>query len=418
MKHKLIVLGLTLLLFLTFATPVFAQGPSSGDKWVLGNNVTLGKDEIINGDLVVFGGNVTVPESAKVNGDLVVFGGNATVRGTITGDVSVIGGNTTLEKTSVVKGSIDVVGGNIDRAEEAKVEGAIEHTEDFMDDDEDFNFDPPSPPTAPDPPSAPYPPHFSRGSSFSSQIGHFFVDTIWNVMLLLGLTLVSWLVAAFLPEQMQTVGDTVAETPLLSFGMGTLTALLAAILFIPLALLIVTICLAIVPFAVYTLLGVALLFGWIVMGQLIGERLLVTLERPLPSFAISTVVGVAVLTVISNMPIIGVIPFIGWFFGFIGGLLGLVVALTGLGAVVLTRYGLRPYTAPAGTPNAGFRSYRPSTPPPTPPATDFSRESQAEADLKAKIKAALAEARQEDEPTGPAQPAPQPDDEDEPEKKD
>jgi hypothetical protein len=237
-------------------------------------------------------------------------------------------------------------------------------------------------------------------------------------MLLLGFALISWRVAAFLPEQMQTVGDTVAETPLLSFGMGALTALLGAILFIPLALLVVTICLAIVPFAVYTMLGVALLFGWIVMGQLIGERLLVTLERPLPSFAISTIVGVAILTIVSNMPIIGVIPFIGWFFGFIRGLLGLVVALTGLGAVMLTRYGLRPYAAPAGIPGGGFRSYRPYNPPPAPPATDFSRESQAEADLKAKIKAALAEARQEDEPTGPAQPAPQPDDEDEPEKKD
>ena len=389
MKHKLFTLSLMLLLFMVSISPAHAQSPS-GDQLILGNNHTIGANETINGDVYVAGGNLDMAETATINGDLYVFGGNANIDGTITGDITVFGGNADLTDTAVVSGNINVFGGNLSRDEKASIGGQVEQDKHFSFDEDDDEGD--------------GPPHFGPpssydGSSFFGRVAGFFIDTTWNVMLLIGLALIGWVVAAFLPEQMQVVGETVSQTKLLSFGMGLLTAILALVLIIPAALMFVTICLAIVPIAGYTLLVGAMLLGWIVMGQLIGERLLTSVERPLPSLVLSTMVGVVVLTIISNMPIIGLIPIIGTIFGFIGWLFGVAVVLTGLGAVVLTRFGTRPY-APAGSSfGTGPAAYPPYSPPSPPAArTDFSRESQAEAELKARIKAALAEADQTPEP--------------------
>ena len=382
------ILGLSLLLALlllaTLAPPVYAQGPD--DQLVLGSNHTIGENETINGDVYVAGGNLKIHETAKVNGDLYVFGGNANIDGRVTGDVIVFGGNVRLTTTAVVEGDANVFGGNLSRDEGAVLKGA-ENADKFSRGHDDDDEGPPV-----------FVGDTSHSSGIAGRLAGFAIDTVWNIILLIGLALLAWLVAAFLPQQMQTVGDTVAQAPLISFGMGLLTTVLGAILFFPMLLLIITVCLAIIPISLYTLLGVAALLGWLVIGQIIGERLLITLERPLPNFAVSAIVGVVVLTVVSKMPIIGLIPMIGPVFTFIGGLLGGLIALTGLGAVLLTRYGTRPYDGglPSSSGGYGPTSYG-STPPP-PRATDFSRESQAEAELKAKIKAALAEANQEDEP--------------------
>ncbi len=384
----------------------------SGDGVIMGSNHTLGENEVVEDDLTVFGGNVTIPETAKVEGDLVVMGGNVAVHGTIEGDVATFGGNVNLKSTAQVDGDIVTVGGNVNREEGATVEGDTETVNSFgetgtanndtSDDDDDDNGR-----------EAAFSGSHRGSAGFGGWFFYLVTDTIQQIVLLFGLGLIAWLVAAFLPEQMYNVGQTVSDSTPLSFGMGVLTAILAGVLFIPMVLLIATICLAIIPFAFYLLLGVGALLGWIVIGQLIGERLLTSLDRPLPSLVMSSIVGVLVLTILTRMPVISVIPLIGGVFWFVGWLVGVLVMLTGLGAVVLTRFGTRPYV-PGSLPLGGNGgSYSP--PPSTPPSsmmdpTDFDREARADAELKAKIKAALAEA---DEPKD--EPDPEPEDKPSPE---
>ena len=382
MKSIITATILTFILLFSFTPSALAQGPDDGDKWVFGSNLTLSENEVVDGDLVVFGGNVTIPESASVSGDMVVLGGNATVIGKIDGDIMVMGGNANLQSTSVVGGSINAFGGNINQAEGASVEGSVDELGGEEDDDPEIHF----------------PIHSNTSYGFAGRVASFFINTTWNIFLLLALGALGWLVAAFLPDHMQTVGDTISQAAPLSFGMGLLTMILVAILSIPMVLLIITICLAIVPIAVYLLLGVAILFGWIVIGQLLGERVMGALDRPLASFTVSTAVGVIIITAITNMPIIEAIPVLGTLFSFLGGLIGILIALTGLGAVVLTRYGTRPYLATGPSFNTTSTTYTPYTPPTPPPSrsTDFSREERAEAELKARIKAALAEAEQDE----------------------
>lgn len=401
MKNKFLNLGITLIfpLLLAFAwvSPALAQGPD-GDQVVFGDNLVLKAEEKINGDVVVFGGNVTIPASSQIDGDLVVFGGNATVDGTVTGDIGMIGGNINLGKTAVAKGDIGILGGEAEIAEGAKVEGEVHRLNRFsFDDDEGFTLPPISTvaPDAPAPPAPPVAPRFEHDSNFSdfgSGIFRFIKNVVEDIAVLLSLAVIGWLVAAFMPDQMKTVGDTFTRSAPFSFGVGLLTWFIAGAVG---TILLITICLAFIPILGFILLAIATLFGWIVAGQVIGERLLLASGRPYPNHVVSTLVGVTALTTVAIMPIIGEIPCIGGLLSLLGGLLGIVIALTGLGAVILTRFGTQPYP-PGSYTFAG----RPSpSPRPAPAASEdwastnpLASLERAEADLRARIDAALAEA--------------------------
>jgi cytoskeletal protein CcmA (bactofilin family) len=380
MKQKiLLTLILTILLSFTFATPALAQ--ESNGRIVFGGNLTLKPEEKIEGDVVVFGGNVTVPASSKIEGSLAMFGGNANIDGKIEGDIAMFGGNINLGETAVVEGDIGLAGGKATVADGATVEGSIAEL------NGDQGFTPPIPPI---PPKPEFPGWEGWGHdwdgtpSFFERIGR-------SIVLLLALAVVSWLVATFMPQQMKTVGDTVADATVVSFGVGLLTAVIVAASF----LLVFTICLVCIPIIAFLMAGVAALFGWIVIGQIIGERLLTATGRPFPNFILSTVIGVTVLTVVAKMPVLSWITCIGGVFWCISGLVTLVAGSIGLGAVILTRFGTRPYD-----PSSFSTPGNPSPPPPRPrpgawteaDLSDLDVAAASEAELKAKIKAALDEA--------------------------
>jgi hypothetical protein len=220
----------------------------------------------------------------------------------------------------------------------------------------------------------------------------FFRYVVGNIALLLALAVLSWLVAAFMPEQMKVVGDTLVESAPLSFGLGLLTSIFVVVIG---GVLLITICLAFIPPVAFLLLGIATLFGWIVAGQVIGERLLVATGQSHSNLVGSTLLGVTALTLVATMPIIEMIPCLGFLLSLLGGLFGIIVALTGLGAVILTRFGTQPYPPPTYAFSGG------SSPTPAPgPATRADRPrsvslstlERSEAELRAKIDAALAEA--------------------------
>jgi len=402
MKNKLLSVGiiliLPLLLAFTWVSPALAQGPN-GDQVVFGENLILKAEEEINGDVVVFGGNVTMPASSQIDGDLVVFGGNATIDGTVTGDIGMIGGNIKLGKTAVVEGDIGILGGEAEVAEGATVEGDVQSLNRFgFGEGEGFTI-PPIPSAAPDapmPPTPPVPPvapRFDDDSDFSDW-GHgifsFFKSVVEDMAVLLSLAVIGWLVAAFMPEQMKTVGDTLTRSAPFSFGVGLLTWLIAGVVG---GVLAITICLAFIPILAFILLAIASLFGWIVAGQVIGERLLIASGRPYPNHVVSTLVGVTALTTVAIMPIIGQIPCIGGLLSLLGGLLGIIVSLTGMGAVILTRFGTQPYPPPAFAYAGGYTSApSPAGGSSRPPSDLLASLERQEAELRARIDAALAEA--------------------------
>jgi cytoskeletal protein CcmA (bactofilin family) len=419
---------------LTFAAPALAQGPfGDSGKVVFGDNFTLESGQSIEGDLVVFGGNVTTNPESKVDGSMVAFGGNVSLDGDVTGDVAAVGGNVTingtvegdvaslggnviLSESATVEGDIATFGGRVDVAEGATVEGDIKDKDSFKH-DPNFNFTPPTPP------SPPSPPNFSMGDTgnwqndgWGSGIAGFIFSVISDIVRIVAwliiLGLISWLVTAFMPEQMMTVRRTISSSAAHSFGLGLITLLVSLVVGV---VLLITICLAFIPIIGYILLAIASLFGWIVIGQMFGERLLVASGRHDASLLYSTIVGVTVLTLLTKMPVVGQIPCLGWALAFVGGIIGIILSLTGMGAVLLTRFGTQPYPATPGSYSSG--GPRPSSSAGTgggfgsssprvrwtDPAPDVSEEDLAssEAELRAKIKAALAEADADANKYGP-----------------
>ena len=89
-----------------------------------------------------------------------------------------------------------------------------------------------------------------------------------------------------------------------------------------------------------TLMGlvlvVAALLSWVVVGWVIGRKLLALLNAKSPSVVLEAVVGTLLLTIVYFL-----VSFI-WCTNFI---IGVLVGSFGLGAIVLTRFGTRPYPA-------------------------------------------------------------------------
>jgi hypothetical protein len=339
-----LLLVLTLLL-LSLATPVLADG-SDGDVVIWGRDYVLESDQEIKGDLLVYGGDVTLEPDSEVKGDVTVFGGTLTLSGEVKGDVTVWGGDVDIRSEATVRGQVMSVGGHVDRHPDADVRG--EQIEGFPF-EAPFSKAPrvpeapqtPEPPAEPDRPSVP-PVRIEprRGNEWLRGVASFFRSAFGIVLLVvLGI-----LVVAFIPQHTETVAETMVRAPGKSFVSGLVVTLggsvILAILATVGALLTATICLAPVGLALFlpTLVaGVAILFGWIAAGLLLGTKVLraVTKKEPTPVAAVA--VGILVLTLVSN------VPCVGW-------ALAVATLMWSVGAVVQSLFGTRPYDSiPSGT---------------------------------------------------------------------
>jgi len=321
---KLLILCLLVLAILVPATPVFADGPN-GDKVIFGGDFTLPSGETLDGNLVVFGGNVTLEEDSRVKGDVTLMGGNVDIAGQVDGDMVVFGGNAHLRATAVVDGQVVVIGGLLQRDEGAKVSGeVIEGFEGRY--SRFFNFR--------------LPRHWQTERY---PLENWFFGNVMRALQAIFFTLaimaLGVLVIIFLPRQTNQVARVVLGSPLPSLGVGftilTVTTILAVLLFF-------TCCFS--PFGLLLLLAlvIAVLFGWIAIGLMVGQRFLEALNVRQPaSEVVAVLIGLLIITLLTYVPYC------------LGFLFFVVVASIGLGAVVLTRFGTQEYPLPTPVPPAG-----------------------------------------------------------------
>ena len=316
MKKTFYIL-LTVLL-LVFALPVtaFAAGEQDG-RVVLGSNFILESGDTLEGDLAIIGGTATLEPESTVTGSVVVVGGNLEADGLIEEDLAVVGGNANLGPEAVIGGDLVTFGGNINRGM-AQVEGDVISGEEL-----DFPF------------SFRFERWFEGPLGFAPAIRTSFVwrvgQYIFQSVMLAALAM---LVTMFFPKQTRLVADTILEQPVLAGAFGLLTVIVGTILFV---LLIVTICLAVAGVAGIALLVAGWVFGLIALGLEIGERLGNALNRSFQP-VMAAGLGTLVLTLVING--IGFIACVGWLVPFL-------VGAVGLGAVLMTRYGSRPYASAA-----------------------------------------------------------------------
>ena len=310
MKRISIVL-LACLLFLILAGAVYADDGRQG-KFVMGGSYTLRAGENLYGDLVIMGGSAILEKGSTVHGDVVIMGGSANIAGAVTKGVAMFGGSVDLKSTAEIAGDIITVGGSLSRAEGARVGG--DTVEGFR-----WNWQPNREGTQ-------VTPEISLPANFWSPL-QLFRQMLQAILTVLGLMALGVLVALLLPNQMTQVTQVIGSAPVASLGVGLLSMIVIPIL----AVLLIITCIG--PFILVVAALVAGLFGWLAVGLFVGNKILHSLHTKDTSALVAVVLGIAIITLVSE------IPCIGWLFG-------LLVASLGLGAVILTRFGTTSYPWP------------------------------------------------------------------------
>lgn len=310
----------------------FADGPTK-DKIVAGGTYTLANGETLDGNLYVAGGTATLEDGSNVSGSVFLLGGSLQVNGKVDGSIAATGGLVDLGDTAHISGDVSTFAAQLNRSEKARVDGKIRNGE-----------------------FGPVQVAVPGGAQVPNLDVRF--NPLWDALWLMFRTFLwaglATLVVLFLPRQTERAAQTVAVQPLIAGGVGLLTAVV-----VPLVLAVIAITLIGIPVALLgaAALGVAWVFGIIALGTEVGKRLAVVLKQEW-ALAVSAAIGTfALVFVVDSLN--RLVPCIGW--------LGWAAAgLTGLGAVLLTRFGTQvypPYFPPAPYTGGGALAAQPVTPP-------------------------------------------------------
>lgn len=312
-----------------------------GDLVVFGGPSVLREGSEFDGDLTVLG-TLTIEPEAMLEGQLVVFG-TAEVAGTVDGDVFVTG-QINLEETAYIGGDV-VSTGAINQDPGAVVVGDLQPMSEG-----DWEI--------------PMVPFFDRGvvspSVTVERTTPRWVSFLWNIVrgaanvVLMGL--LALVIASLWPMQLARVGRAIEEAPLPSFGVGLLTLILAGLVAL---LLTITICLSPLAFIGVIIVAVGVLLGWVALGMALGRRILGELStRTSPTPVVAAVVGTVLITLILALSRL---------LGPIHAFLLFLLVPPAAGAVLLTRFGTRPYaTRGSVTPPPTVPPRTPRTPAPRP----------------------------------------------------
>lgn len=333
-----IILFSFLVLFLVAAAPgkALAAVPEAtklADQFVIGDNYTLKSGDTLEGNLWVLGGNATLDPGSRITGNIRMAGGNLHVAGEVDGDIAATGGLVQIGSTAVVHGSVNVAGASLDRSSAAVIEGGVS-----TEPNGPFQFSTPNGVSIPN--------IQIRSAPIWNMLGYFF-----RAFLMAALAI---LVVMFWPQQTRRTAKAVITQPLITGGLGVITAFLT-----PLVVLVMVITIILIPVSLLglILLGIMVAFGWIAIGMEVGTRLeqAFKTEWALP---VTAGLGTFLLTLVVD-GIGQVIPCVGW-------LAPSAVGLMGLGAVLLTRFGSQDY--PAYMPASGGPVSLVVPPSPLPPA--------------------------------------------------
>jgi hypothetical protein len=302
------------------------------------------RTDVIRGDRVqVFGGDVTIERNQRLEGDAVAVGGSVTVNGEVSGDAVSIGGTLTLGPDSVVHGDAVSVGGTLNRAPGARVDGDVTEVGGGAR-------------------------GFRRGMWFPAFFGTFWsrVGSLAATALRLAvLALVAVIIVAFGRNAVERIAARTAATPLRSGLIG----LVAEILFFPVMILTVVVLavsiigiplLFLVPFAVLLVMLVALV-GFVGLAYHVGRWIAAKFGWREPAAYGAVAIGVVAiggLTLLAKLAALGGGFIVGAPLTGLGYLVEYVAWTVGFGAAILywyesqTRFGLHRHVPATPTPGS------------------------------------------------------------------
>ncbi len=294
----------------------FTAYAASQNYVVIGNSYTLESGETLNDDLFILGGSVNLMSGSTINGSVILIGGSVQAGGTVNGDFTVLSGSLNLAATFILKGNLTTAGTVVDRDPGAQIKGQINTNANT--------------PTIILPGGVHIPTLTSNIDPVFKVVGFFLRLFLW--------ALAAMLAAMFIPTHMMRISQTALSQPLISGGLGLLTAIIMPIL---LVLLAITICLIPITLIGAILLVLAWMFGLVSLGLEIGKRISSAFKQEWHPAIAAGLGTLLLMTILSGLE--AIIPCIGW-------IPKALVGLWGLGAVLLTQFGTKPYTQGLSTP--------------------------------------------------------------------
>lgn len=271
-------------------------------------------------DIVRFGEDITIEKGRTVSGDVVAVGGSVKVLGEVIGDVVAVGGNVRVSTGAVVEGDAVSVGGRVFEDEGSQVRGS--------------NV------------SVSVVPSWIFGSMLKHRVHdepRWTGSAVARLVTAAILIFLGWLVVMILGRRMTVLCEYVRQRWGLSLAVGFLVILLFLPAFIVLCITIIGIPIALLlPFA----LALALFLGFIAGAARLGQIVLQRWGRDTGSLVRAMVAGVILLLAVAFVGaafrwIGGPLVFLGVLFKLVAWVGIVLVALSGLGALVLSRVGSR-----------------------------------------------------------------------------
>jgi hypothetical protein len=319
-RFNIIILSAILLAILILGMYPNTTLAASPSDVVIGNSYTLESGKMLNDDLLILGGSVNLMIGSTINGNVILIGGSIQAAGTVNGSITVLGGTLNLASTFVLKGNLTTAGTAENRDPGAQINGQINNNG-----------------------NTPFIviPGGTRLPNLNSNIDPFFRVVGFFLRLFLW-ALAAMVVAMFIPTHLSRTSQTAVSQPLISGGLGLLTIIVVPVI---LVLLAITICLIPVSLLGIFILVAAWAFGMIALGLEVGKRISAMFKQEW-HLAITAGLGTFLLMcVLSGLE--AIIPCMGW-------IPKALVGLLGLGAVLLTQFGMKPYSPnqnlPEGSP--------------------------------------------------------------------
>lgn len=304
---RLTSLSIVLTVFLALILLAGCSPSTARDGLVVGQSFRLKSGETLNQDITVAGGSAVLEEGSTLNGNIAVMGGSLSINGVVNGDISAMGGVVTLGSKAIIHGDVATVGANLSRASGSLIDGEISGEAG------DINV----------------PDIVTPAVDAGRWVANFF----WRIFQAFAVAALAVLVSLFAQRPMERAGDALTSQPILAGGLGLLTLIVLPVLF---AVLAITIVLAPVSLLGLLGLGIALVFGWLVTGMVVGERIGRLLNQ---SWSAPLCAGIGTLALALVTALFSGIICIGWVLPFL-------VSVVGLGSVILTRFGTQTYPAP------------------------------------------------------------------------
>jgi len=284
----------------------------------VGVDVHIARDERVDGDVVAIGGNIEV--EGEVKGDVVAVLGNVTIDGYVHGSAVAPLGKVQIGPTGRVRK--DVAASVIDDQPGSLIGGRKDYSGVRL----------------------PAGINFVRGFTFMYVMLHLGLAVFTIFLILLG--------HVFAAKNIAAIRARISTNGIKSFVIG----LLAQFLGIPILFVLLLITVIGIPVAILVLpiaVVVAMVLGFAAFGLMLGEKVADNTGFHLPTQLGKTIAGVAAVLLIVVFGALLVLTFhaplsvAGWIIFGIGHAIVFIAITTGLGAVVLTRFGTRPKKAPA-----------------------------------------------------------------------